>query len=620
MLRILAILVAALPLFALAPTDAAAPIQAPAADDALARAQVAALPRATSVNDRDGDKIFDDLEAAYLASPGAPLRAIVSFRADVGTDEGIARVRDALPHADVRRAFRIVPAYAGELTLSDALRVARLDEVRQIELSDPARPELETATAFMGADAVVDEMGVNGSGIVIAILDTGIDVGHADLGESKVIHFVDLPEDKEGGKAYDDGGHGTHVASIAAGLGRADAKYRGVAPGASIVGLRIGSEDDAIAGYEYIVENRERFGIRIATMSFGFGIATDGTTALERAVDAAWDAGIVCFKSNGNSGPGRSTMTVPAAARGILGIGSMLDPDGSPGGVPLVGDPTAMLPAAKGFILSGYSSRGPTADGRVKPDLVAPGQAITAAQMGSKDGYVTFSGTSMASPFAAGTAALLLDANPTLAPDDVKRILIATAEDWGVAGADVDYGNGRIRVREAVRAAFALNGTQAPPSIEPPVPYHEVRAGVATPVYEGAVTIDDTTHPIAATIIAEGTILQAEVRAPDGAPVGRLSLATPSRQHTIGFVPEATGEYTFRVVAAPGTPFVIDFSHGLAPALPVEIPAEVGLPEGVLPAAVQDGAAVPAPALAAVLAAIGLGAWGARRGGRGENG
>lgn len=605
LLLVLSAAASALPLPAQAETPLG--LVAPAADDAAARAHVALLPRATLVNDANGNKLFDELERAYAAAPHRAQPAIVSFRDDVSTDAGLLRARATLPTLAVERAHRIVPAFSAPLTLAEALQLARLPEVRQVERNDPAMPELDSATAFLGPDAVVDEMGVTGAGVSIAILDTGFDGEHVDLAEGKIVHFLDLATGKEGA-AFDTNGHGTHVASIAAGLGRGKAEYRGVAPGASIVGLRIDSEDDAIAGYEHLVDVKETYGIRIATMSFGFGTATDGTSALERAVDAAWDAGIVCFKSNGNSGPGRATMTIPAAARGILGIGSMLDPNGSPGGIPLVGNPGLPLPPASGFILSGYSSRGPTADGRIKPDLVAPGQAITAAANGTKDGYITFSGTSMASPFAAGSAALLLAANPALTPDEVRRVLIATAEDWGVEGPDVDYGHGRIRVREAVRLAFAMNATEAPPSTEPPVPFHEVRAGVVAPPFaEGSVTIEDTTHPIAATFIAEGTLLQVEIRGPDGLPVGKLAAAAPGRQQTVGFEAPEVGSYTFRVAAPPGTPFVVDFSHGLAPALPLASPDIEGLAEGIAPAAAPEGVAISgAPFALAVLALVGL--------------
>lgn len=600
--------------------DAApAPLEAPASDAPWARALVATLPRATHVNDEDANKVFDDLDAALVA--GAPtdrVRVIVSFVDGVSTEAGVARVRALAPDAPVDKQFRIIPAYAGALRLDEALRVARFPEVRQIELDRAGVPELDTATALMGADAVVDGMGITGSfdgvegefsaaDVAIAVLDTGFDGQHVDLQEGKIVKFLDLGAGKE--EAYDEGGHGTHVASIAAGLGRGDPEYRGVAPGAGIVGIKITGAGKsamslAIEGYEWIVEHKDQHNIRVATISFGFGIATDGTTALERAVDAAWDAGIVCFKSNGNSGPERGTMTVPAAARGILAVGSMLDaqPPASVDPLPVGG--------SGGFSLSTYSSRGPTADGRVKPDVAAPGQSIMAAANGTKDGYVALSGTSMAAPFAAGTAALMVSANPALAPDAVRAILFGTAEDWGVGGPDVDYGNGRIRVDLAVRESLRRAGAEAA-DVEPPVvPFHEVRAGiVGTATYEGTLEVNDTSNPIAGTFIAEGKLLFVEIRSPSDELVGRLSAPVPARQHVLGFTPSEKGTYAFRVAAPPGTPFVVDFSHGTAPPL-VELPNGIleGDMSGLAPAAtLEEGAAIPG-AGAALVAVVVLGA------------
>ena len=418
------------------------PLAAPAAGDAAARALVAGLPRATAVNDADGNKLFDNLDTAYARS-ARRLRVIVSFTAATTTGEGVRRVLATVPDAPVARQFTIIPAYAGALSRGEALRVAALPQVRQIELDHAGTPELETATRIMGADAVTDELGVTGSldgdvavatsqDVGIAVLDTGFHTAHQDLA-GKLLAWKDFGTSR--GAPYDPDGHGTHVASIAAGWGRADPRMRGVAPGASLIGIKIDGGGDtasnAIAGYQWAVARKDQLNIRVATISFGFGTATDGTTAMERAVDQVWDAGIVCFKSNGNSGPGVSTMTVPAAARGILAIGSILDPHGN-------------APTKYGFTLSHTSSRGPTSDGRIKPDLLAPGESITAARSGTIGGYTTLSGTSMASPHAAGIAALLIAADPSLRPDDIRQRLVDTAADFGPAGPDNDYGYGRI--------------------------------------------------------------------------------------------------------------------------------------------------------------------------------
>ena len=545
-----------------APTGAA--LNVPASDDARARAKVAGLPRATAVNDRDGNKLFDDLDAAFRSPGTSRLPVIVSFVEGTTTDEGVALVGNVAPGAPVRRTFTIIPAYSGELDVAEALRVAELPEVRQIELDRPGQPELDTATEIMGANSVVDEVGVTGSldgdaesatpgDVGIAVLDTGFDTNHADL-DGKLVAWQDFGTNRN--EPYDPDGHGTHVASIAAGWGRSDESLRGVAPGASIIGIKIdggsNTTSSTIAGYQWIVDNRDGLGIRVATISFGFGVATDGTTALERAVDKAWDAGIVCFKSNGNSGPGQSTMTVPAAARGILAIGSALDPFGSGG-------------SKYGFVLSEYSSRGPTTDGRIKPDLVAPGESIRAADAGTASGSIVFSGTSMASPFAAGTAALMIAADPTLTPDEVRSLLYATAEERGAAGPDNDFGHGRIQVWDAVNAALEGAGVVPPPSSPPQTPRQETFAGTATAgVFETDLVVTDTQFPVAMAALGGTLVHGILVTDPTGQPVPSVTAAPnvgADRQHHVTFRPAAAGTYRIRVLATPGAAVVLDVSH-----------------------------------------------------------
>ena len=524
---------------------------APSGHGRAARAEVAAMPRATSVNDADGNKVFDDLDRAFVAAvPGARLDVIVSFVQGTATDEGVEAVRQAAPAGTVERSFTIVPAFAGALSAAEAAAVARLPQVRQIELNSVGTPELAAATEVMGADAVVDGLGVTGSldgqedvvtgeDVTIAILDTGFDTNHVDL-DGKLLHFEDIANGQP--DAYDSDGHGTHVASIAAGWGVEDEAHRGVAPGAGIVGLRISNEGHALAGYQWILEHRDLYDIRVATISFGFGTATDGTTALERAIDQVWDAGVVCFKSNGNSGPNSGTMTVPAAARGILGIGSLLAPG----------------PTTNGFALSEYSSRGPTSDGRIKPDLVAPGESISAAARGTTAGYTTKSGTSMAAPFAAGTAALMIAANPALSADQVRDLLYTTAEDWGTTGPDVDYGHGRIQVLEAVEAALRSGGGTPAPVERPDVPTHTGFVSAPNGGAGAAVTVTDTSKPFAVTAIAapralvlagiaqDGVVHEVRVTGPDGLPVAQVPV-NADRHHRVAFRPSTPGGYTVYV-------------------------------------------------------------------------
>ncbi len=623
-----------------ATVPAANTLEAPGSDAPWARELVERLPHATAVNDADGDKVFDDLEASYQQVAGSPLPVIVVFTHDTATEAGLAAVEAAIGPVDPTFTYHIIPGYAGELTYDQALRLGQLDEVRQIELDRKGTPELATATASMGVDAVQEQLSITGDrdgnetaytaeDVTIAILDTGFDGGHEGLDDGKIIHFFDVANGKE--EAYDSGSHGTHVAGIAAGTGDVDPKHTGVAPGAGIVGIKIvDSEAEcsvvvvvalacsgesslslAIEGYEWIVENKETYGIDVSTISFGFGTATDGTTSLELAVDEVWEAGVVNFKSTGNGGPERRTITVPAAARGILATGAMLDPLG-------VDDPAAtgtpadqVISASFGFQLATFSSRGPTTDGRVKPDIAAPGVSIMSTEAGTEDGYVAFSGTSMASPFAAGTAALVLDANPALSPDEVREILTSTTEDWGLAGDDVDYGWGRLQVHQAV--AEALRRAEAGGNVTAPVvPFHEARAGVlwsavdtdpGTALATETIEVNETELPFAVTAIVEGKLLEIVVEDPSGDIVASFEPLDPAgRQHVVGFQADEMGEHTIRLIGEPQASYVIDVSHGTAGGLSVDLPAAGDLP---IEAASEETDGVPLGAGTALLGLLG---------------
>lgn len=557
---------------ALLPVQASAQPSAPRGDDALARRAAALLTRATGVNDADGDKRFDDLELAYLGEPSRPQRTLVVFTAGTDPAVGARRVAEVAPGAVQLATFDVVPVLHVWLTDDQASAVAGLPEVRQVELDRVGAPELDQATGIMGADVAVDALGVTGDldgdpatittdDVGIAVLDSGFWAAHEQLDDGKLTAFVDLGLGRT--EPYDDNGHGTHVANIAAGAGDEAVEHRGVAPGAGIVGLKIeggsGSAANALAGFQWLVDNREAFNVRVATISYGFGTATDGTTALELAVDATWDAGIVVFKSNGNSGPGNGTMTVPAAARGIIAMGSLIDPFGT---------------SRRGFSLSSFSSRGPTTDGRVKPDLAAPGDGILAAQTGTTDQYTVKSGTSMAAPFGAGTAALVIAANPALTPDEVRGILFATAEDFGAPGADDDFGHGRLQVTEAVAAALASAGRPVPAHSPVVVPDHEgvVVAADALGMATTTVEVTSSLFPLVATALGEdgANVVGVELTQSPGL-LPPLALGAPTRHGYASVTAPAAGTWTVRVQTEPNAEVALALSHSSRPLAPVVV-------------------------------------------------
>lgn len=357
----------------------------------------------------------------------APQRFIVS-----STDAArLARLRAEMlakdPDAKVVHELPIIDAIAVEVQDAGALRRlsfasgAQVQPDREITVPDlPAEPpggplELETSTNALGLPELWRK-GITGKGVGIAVIDSGI-AAHPDL-STHVIAFKDIEHHVD--TPHDEFGHGTHVSSIAAGSGKASSgRYAGCAPDADLIGVRVmdarghGNVSDVIAGIQWTVDNKDAFHIRVMNMSIGQPIdnyAADDPVV--KAVEAAAAKGIVPCISAGNDGPGPMTVSSPGNAPSAITVGA-LDTHGTV----YHGDDT----------VAKFSSRGPTNfDAFAKPDLVAPGVSITAAS--NKGGYVSHSGTSMASPMVAGCVALVLQARPDLTPAQVKALLVRTAD------------------------------------------------------------------------------------------------------------------------------------------------------------------------------------------------
>ena len=170
---------------------------------------------------------------------------------------------------------------------------------------------------------IVYSMGITGKGVGVAVLDTGVYL-HEDF-KDRITAFADYVNHRP--QPYDDNGHGTHISAIIGGSGvSSEGKYRGVAPGCSIISVKVldhkgnGYASDVLAGLKWIREHKEEYGIRIVNISVGSLSRRDMTenSILVRGVNAAWDDGLVVVVAAGNHGPGRMTITTPGISRKVI--------------------------------------------------------------------------------------------------------------------------------------------------------------------------------------------------------------------------------------------------------------------------------------------------------------
>jgi serine protease AprX len=309
--------------------------------------------------------------------------------------------------------------------------------------------------------------GINGAGVAVAVLDTGIDANLPDL-RGRVIDGVNLSAQwQQGSWNTDQYGHGTFVAGIIASNGAAsNGQYTGVAPDANLVSIKVAgstgitTESIVIQGVAWAVAHQVADSIRVLNMSLG--VEPSSPTALDpldQAVEQAWDAGIVVVTSAGNAGPGNGSITSPGNDPLVITAGTINDLGAN---------------IAANFTVPTYSSVGPTLfDGWFKPDLVAPGESIVSlavpgstvyntnplAKVGSA--YFVGSGTSFSAAIVSGLAALLLQQNPSLTPDQVKAALLMSASSGPVGNPFVD-GHGIANVSAAAAIAGQVFLNQAP--------------------------------------------------------------------------------------------------------------------------------------------------------------
>ena len=285
-----------------------------------------------------------------------------------------------------------------------------------------AHPADATGPQTLWADKVW-QAGYDGSGVGIAVLDTGVsEVG--DLA-GRIVGGVDLTREQDNKDNY---GHGTPVAAAAAGSGRSSGGlYKGVAPGAHIVPVKIAGRDGVtdmtrvLVGLDWIARHADTYDIRVVNISLGATpVALD---LVDAAVQRLWDLGLVVVVAAGNDGP--DTLGTPAGNTHVITVGS------SQGKNTKQTNDDAIAP---------WSANGYDADGNAKPDVVAPGQSVVVAGAPGSwaydehpaghigTGYQRVSGTSFSTGMISGAAALALDANPSWTPDEVLGQFLANGQ------------------------------------------------------------------------------------------------------------------------------------------------------------------------------------------------
>ncbi|MBB4676033.1 S8 family serine peptidase [Crossiella cryophila] len=343
--------------------------------------------------------------------------------------------RQAVLASASAQAVRAERGKMGEFWGALAGRGASLNGgIAKVWLDGKVQSTLDTSVPQVGAPAAW-QAGFDGTGGTVAVLDTGIDDTHPDLAGKVVEHknFSDAPA------AEDKHGHGTHVASTIAGSGAASGgAKKGVAPGAKLLSGKVlndggsGSESGIIAGMEWAAGKA-----KVVSMSLGGG-PTDGTDPMSVAVNRiSADTGALFVIAAGNSGfGGQETVSSPGTADSALTVAAVDKQDQ----------------------LAPFSSKGPRfGDHALKPDIAAPGVAISAAKANSAGGerYVSANGTSMATPHVAGAAAILAQRNPKWTPAQLKTALMQTAKPLnGIS--TYDQGAGRLEAGVAATAQQQL--------------------------------------------------------------------------------------------------------------------------------------------------------------------
>ncbi len=397
-------------------------------------------------------KIAPDL-GATLSTTASPVAVIVQYNTSPSKNE-----LKVLASSPGTKQFVHINAISATLTPTVIQTVATDSNVVYISPNRPTQGSLDITTTTVNANAAWS-LGYDGTGVGVAVIDSGIYAQHDDLqtangAGSRVVYSQSFVTGLDASDQY---GHGTHVAGIVGSNG-ADSTgpsftrtLQGVAPNVNLINLRVldangsGTDASVIAAIDEAITLKSTYNIRVINLSLGRPVwESYKLDPLCQAAEAAWKAGIIVVAAAGNYGRdnsmdehGYGTIVAPGNDPYVITVGAMND----------MGTATR-----SDDVIASYSSKGPTAiDHIVKPDVVAPGNGTVSllspnstlatnypaflvpnsyyqtGGTGTSTSYLRLSGTSMATPVVSGAAALLLQQNPSLTPDQVKARLMKTA-------------------------------------------------------------------------------------------------------------------------------------------------------------------------------------------------
>jgi serine protease AprX len=390
------------------------------------------------------DRIDPRITHVARTAPEQVVRVIVQ---KLGRDQHIEQLITA-SGGRVLSNLPLINAFSAQLSAGVAYQLAHSPDVRWISIDSQVQStllglgdnnEADPSNYYLSTLGIASlrQQGLNGQGVGIAIIDSGVarDNDFTNLVVTRGFNLNSLtPTDLYG--------HGTHIAGIVTGNGNdSNGKYKGIAPGATLIGLKVSDdlglafESDVVKALQWVYDHKAQYNIRIINLSINSGVEVSyHTSPLNAAAEILWFSGVVVVVSAGNSGEqnGYNTVNAPPANDPFLITVGASDERGTSD----VGDD----------VVAAFSAYDITVDGFLKPDIIAPGTAIYSVRaelspwavlyperLTGNGQYFRLSGTSMAAPMVVGVVALMLQDEPALTPDQVKyRLLNSTGRSLSV--------------------------------------------------------------------------------------------------------------------------------------------------------------------------------------------